>query len=127
MICGVHGCPGCNLTEPISSNAEPARDAFAVASRLSGCAQLAAATEIAAMANEQRTGLIIFCVVADPTVGALLFHGRELKSVRDGGFPTHRATFLFRFVGGLGSDPFPRWRQKLIFEIYPECNFVGEG
>src|SRR5437773_3554935 len=61
------------------------------------------------------------------TAGALLFHGRELKSVGDGGFPTHRATFLFRFVGGLGSDPFPRWRQKLIFEIYPECNFVSEG
>jgi len=60
MICGVHGCPGCSVTPPIASNTEPAGDAFAVAIRLSGCAQLAAATEIAAMANEQRTGLIIF-------------------------------------------------------------------
>jgi len=127
MICGVHGCPGCSVTLPISSNDEPAGDALAVASRLSDCAQLVAATEIAAMANEQRTGLIIFCFVADPTARALLFHGRELKSVRDGGFPTHRATFLCRFVGGLGSDPFPRGRQKLIFEIYPERNFVSEG
>jgi hypothetical protein len=126
MICGVHGCPGCNLTVPISPNAEPAGDAFAVASRLSGCAQLAAATEIAAMANEQRTGLIIFCFVADPTPRALLFHGRELKSVRDGALPTHGATFLCRFVGGFGSNSFACRRQIPFFEIYPEGDLVRE-
>jgi hypothetical protein len=127
MIWDVHGRPACIVTLPIPSKREPAGEAFATAKVFCGCAQLAAPMVVATIAIEQRTDFIDFASGSILLSDALIFHCREFERVGDGGFPTHRTTFLCRFVGGLGSDPFPRWRQKLIFEIHPERNFVSEG
>jgi len=58
MICDVHGCPACIVTLPISSKCEPVGAAFAAAVGLGGCAQLAPATVMSAIANENAPDFI---------------------------------------------------------------------
>jgi hypothetical protein len=125
MICGVQGCPRCKVTLPVSVKAEPAGAAFAAGNRLSGCAQLPAATEIPAIANEHSTRFFMFYFVSI-LARALVFHGGKFKRISDSALPTHPAAFPFCFVGRLGSNSLPRGREIAFFELHPESNVVRE-